>query len=143
MESTNPNDVKISPDGRVYVADTNNDRVQIFNPDWTISHVIDNSSVPDGDTFSHPKAIAFDLSGNVHVGCISVTVFTPTGQFVRHYGVSELNCPFGLAIDPSGCSWATDLSIQTLDPNGRLVNCPIPEPPTPNVPINSPPVVNM
>ena len=36
-----PNDVKISPDGRVYVADTNNNRIHVFNPDWTISHVID------------------------------------------------------------------------------------------------------
>ena len=62
-----PIDIKISPDGRVYVADWVNNRVQVFNPDWTISHVIDSSSVPDGVGFSYPRAIAFDLSGDVHV----------------------------------------------------------------------------
>ena len=33
-------DVKFSPDGKVYVADTDNHRIQVFHPDWTISHVI-------------------------------------------------------------------------------------------------------
>ncbi len=122
-----PSDVKISPDGRVYVADESNDRVQVFNPDWTISHVIDSSSVPDGVMFSHPDAIAFDLSGDVHViSSFSGTVlFTPTGQFVRHYGGSELRYPFGIAIDPSGYSWVTSWSNNTLsvyDPSGELVH---------------------
>ena len=36
-----PTDVKISLDGKVYVADTVNHRIQVFYPDWTISHVID------------------------------------------------------------------------------------------------------
>ena len=61
-----PYDVKISPDGKVYVADFVNDRVQVFNPDWTISHVIDNSVSGDCG-FSSPTGIAFDLSGDVHV----------------------------------------------------------------------------
>ncbi len=102
-----PHDVKISPDGRVYVADEFNHRVQVFNPDWTISHVIDSSSVPGGVRFSSPKAIAFDLSGDVHVtSCSSVTVFTPTGQIFRHY-LSELSYSHGIAIDPSGYLWVT------------------------------------
>ncbi len=36
-----PHDVKISPDNKVYFADTHNDRVQVFHLDWTISHIID------------------------------------------------------------------------------------------------------
>ena len=36
-----PHDVKISPDNKVYVADTGNQRVQVFHSDCTISHVID------------------------------------------------------------------------------------------------------
>ena len=123
-----PNDVKISPDGRVYVADKQNHRVQVFNPDWTISHVIDSSSVPDSNRFFSPRAIAFDLSSDVHVtvyGFSSVTVFTPTGQFVRSYGGLELNLPGCIAIDPSGYSLVTSWYNDTLsvyDPSGGLVH---------------------
>ena len=120
------NDVKISPDGRVYVADRYNNRVQVFNPDWTISHVIDSSSVPVGDMFSSPRAIAFDLSGNVHVGCTSsVIVFTPTRQFVRHYSGSECSFTCGIVIDPSGYSLVTGWDNNTLsvsDPSGGLIH---------------------
>ena len=116
-----PTDVKISPDGRVYVTDRYNNRVQVFNPDWTISHVIDSSSA----LFSFPDAIAFDLSGDVHMTSHSlVTVFTPTGQFVRHYGVSEIAITYGIAIDPSGYSLVTSWNNNTLsvyDPSGGLV----------------------
>ena len=126
-----PRDIKISPDGRVYVVDTFNDRVQVFNPDWTISHVIDSSSVPDGVRFYRPMAIAFDLSGDVHVTISSVTVFTPIGQFVRryggspHYGGSKLHNARGIAIDLSGYSWVTSWNNRTLsvyDPSGGLVH---------------------
>ncbi len=123
-----PNDVKISPDGRVYVADKYNDRVQVFNPDWTISHVIDSSSVPDGDRFYRPRALAFELSGDVHVTLnlpSSVIVFTTMGRFVRSYGGSELHHPCGIAIDPSGYSLVTSWVNETLlvyDPSGRLVH---------------------
>ena len=120
-----PNDVKISPDGRVYVADWGNCRVQVFNQDWTISHVIDSSKVPDGNKFFFPRSIAFDLSGDVHVTAkSSVAIFTPTGQFVRHYGGSEIAFAEGIAIDPSGNSLVTSWgshSVSVYDPSGRLV----------------------
>ena len=121
-----PTDVKISPDGRVCVADFGNNRVQVFNPDWTISHFIDSSSVPDGDMFSYPRAFAFDLLGDVHVTSYSsVIVFTPMGQFVRHYGGSELSDSDSIAIDPSGYSLVTSWHNPTLsvfDPSGELVH---------------------
>ena len=111
-----PCDVKISPDGKMYVADEYNNRVQVFNSDWTISHII-------GGRFSRPMAIAFDLSADIHVISLSsVTVFTPTGQFVRHYGGSELSSE-GITIDSSGYSLVTNWNNHTLsvyDPIGRL-----------------------
>ena len=124
---SSPNDVKISPDGKVYVADKDNNRVQVFNPDWTISHVID-GRVSGAGGFYGPTGIAFDLSGNVHVTTeysSSVLVFTPNGQFVRQYSVADLN-PLGIAIDPSGYSLVTtgwsDGSLSVFDPSGRLVH---------------------
>ncbi len=127
-----PSDVKISPNGRVYVTDCGNNRVQVFNPDWTISHSIDmKTSVPDGSRFSYPRGIAFDLSGDVHVSVYgsssSVIVFTPTGQFVRHYGRPALSDSQGIAIDPSGYSlfiswYHSKNTLSVYDPSGRLVH---------------------
>ena len=127
-----PFDIKISPDGKMYVADIGNNRVQVFHPDWTYSHVIDGTVSGDG-SFTSPEGLAFDLSGNVHVsayGSSSVTVFTPSGQFVRQY---DTNSPEGIAIDPSGYSLVNSFENGTLsifDPSGRFIhsveefNCP-------------------
>ena len=124
-----PIDVKISPDGKVYVADCSiNHRIQVFHPDWTISHVIDGTVSGDG-RFSSPLGIAFDLSGNVHVSGIdssSVTVFTPSGQFVRQYDKTHTNSPSGIAIDPSGYSlvnnYRSNGTLSIFDPSGRFIH---------------------
>ena len=111
-----PRDVKISPDNKVYVADGENHRVQVFHSDWTISHVIDGRVSGDGH-FSYPEGIAFDLFGNVHVtgfGFSSVTVFTPSGQFIRRYDTTHISYPTGIAIDPSGYSLVSNYSNGTL-----------------------------
>ena len=34
----NPYDVKVGPDGKMYVTDTHNDHVQVFHPDHHLSH---------------------------------------------------------------------------------------------------------
>ena len=120
-----PSDVKISPDGKVYVADWNNDRVQVFNPNWTISHVIDGEA-SGAVRFASPAGIAFDLSGDVHVitefGSFWVSVFTPNGHFVRHYSDRT---SLGIAIDPSGYSLVTSNwgggSLLVYNPSGRRV----------------------
>ena len=123
----NPFDIKISPDGKVYVADIGNNRVQVFHPDWTYSHVIDGNVSGDG-SFSRPEGLAFDLSSNVHVSAYSsssVTVFTPSGQFVRQYDTTHTNSPEGIAIDPSGYSLVNSYSVGTLsifDPSGRFIH---------------------
>ena len=122
-----PFDIKISPDRKVYVADIGNNRVQVFHPDWTYSHVIDGNVSGDG-RFSRPEGLAFDLSGNVHVsayGSSSVTVFTPSGQFVRQYDTTHINHPEGIAIDPSGYSLVNsydDGKLSIFDPSGRFIH---------------------
>ena len=126
-EFNHPSNVKISPDGKVYVADCDNHRIQVFQPDWTISHVID-GKVPGDGSFSSPDGIAFDLSGNVHVGGFyssSVTVFTPSGQIVHQYDKTHINRPTGIAIDPSGYSLVNNYNNDTLcifDPSGKFIN---------------------
>ena len=112
----------------MYVADIGNNRVQVFHPDWTYSHVIDGNVSGDG-SFSRPEGLAFDLSGNVHVsayGSSSVTVLTPSGQFVCQY---DTKTPEGIAIDPSGYSLVNNPMYQwgfgtlsIFDPSGKLIH---------------------
>ena len=118
--------INISPEGKVYVSDRNNNRIQVFNSDWTLSHIIDGKVSGDGSFYS-PTDIAFDISGDVHVTGIdsnSVTVFTPSGQFVRKYD-THLSNPFGIAIDSAGYSLVTNIgsgSLSINDPSGRFIH---------------------
>lgn len=122
-----PNDVKISPSDKVYVSDGSNHRVQVFNPDWSISHFID-GTVSGDDLFSTPQNIAFDLSGNIHVagyGSPSIAVFDSKGQFIRHYDDKHINAPYyGIAIDPSGYCLVinSDCILSVFDSKGTFVN---------------------
>ena len=115
---TDPYAIGISPDGKIYVSDCGS-RVQAFNPDWSLSHVID----IDGD----PEGLAFDLSGNVHVACRSsnsVSVFSPNGDLIRQYDQKHLSGPSDIAIDSSGYSIVLNYnsgSLSIFDPKGQFI----------------------
>ena len=122
-----PYGINISPEGKVYVADSDNHRIQVFHSDWILSHIIDGKVSGDG-YFSRPMGLAFDMSGDVHVTGInshSVTVFTPSGQFVRTYDQTHLSNPVGIAIDSAGYSLVLNHSSGSLsiyDPSGRFIH---------------------
>ena len=122
-----PTGINISPEGKVYVADRGNDRIQVFHFDWTLSHIIDGKVSGDG-SFSSPRGVAFGMSGDVHVtGFVSnsVTVFTPSGQFLRKYDQTHLNGPDGIAIDSAGYSLVMNYgsgSLSIYDPSGRFIH---------------------
>ena len=118
--------INISPEGKVYVADIDNDRIQVFHSDWTLSHIIDGKVSGDG-CFTSPYVVAFDISGDVHVTTCSnsVTVFTPSGQFVREYDQTHLCDPSGIAIDSAGYSLVVNHcshSLSIYDPSGRFIH---------------------
>ena len=118
--------INISPEGKVYVADIDNSRIQVFHSDWTLSHIIDAKVSGDG-SFGRPYDVAFDISGDVHVTACSnsVTVFTPSGQFVRKYDQTHLKNPIGIAIDSAGYSLVMNYfssSLSIYDPSGRFIH---------------------
>ena len=122
-----PCDITISPEGKVYVADRDDSRIQVFHSDWTLSHIID-GNVSGDSSFTHPEGISLDLCGNVHVtgdGSDSVTVFCASGQFVYEYDQTQLNRPTGIAIDSAGYSLVANYdsnSLAIFDPSGTCIH---------------------
>ena len=122
-----PWDIKPSPEGKVYVVDRDNSRIQVFHSDWTLSHIIDGKVSSDGRLIS-PAGISLDLSGNVHVtdgSSNSVKVFSASGQFIYKYDQTQLKFPIGIAIDSAGYSLVVNLgssSLSIFDPSGRHIH---------------------
>ena len=89
--------------GKVYVADCSNHRVQILNPNLMFS-----SSCGKGyRQFQYPRGVAFDSTRNVYVAdCKNhrIQVFTIDGEYLTQFGQEgksqgELNKPTNICID--------------------------------------------
>lgn len=89
-ESTlsSPQDMCVSADGDIFVADTGNNRIVVMNSDMTkVIRVID-SFDRDGakDGFNAPYGVCVSESGNLYVADSNnarVVVLTPEGEFVK------------------------------------------------------------
>ena len=121
---SHPFDVKISPDDKLCVSDSGNHRIQVFNLDFTISHVIDGDKVGN---LRCPFGMDFDLAGNLHVVWYepsAVTIFSPTGCFMRQYGKTHVRTPIDVAIDSSGYAIVSNCNTSNLSifsPDGKFI----------------------
>jgi len=82
-----PQDLCVAPDGLIYVADTQNNRIVVLNEDLTeVVRVIDGFQ-RDGaeDTFNQPYGVCVSESGKLYVADSMnkrVVVLTPEGEFI-------------------------------------------------------------
>jgi DNA-binding beta-propeller fold protein YncE len=130
--------VAIGPDGNLYVADTWNHRVQVFNPEgeWLRGwgHEGLPAQDPSPDAFWGPRDIAVGADGTVYVadtGNKRVRVYTSEGEWLRDIGtpgaaLGQVDEPSGLAINPvSGHLYVAEAwnqRIQTFDQEGFPIN---------------------
>ena len=116
LEFSEPIGIAIHPlSKKVYVADRNNNRIQILNPDLTFSSSFGSQGSGIGQ-FQYPWDVAFDSTGNVYVAdnwnhCIQV--FTPEGKLLRKFGKygrgnGELRDPSGISIDSNNLVYVTE-----------------------------------
>uniref|UniRef100_A0A1X7UIV6 RING-type domain-containing protein n=2 Tax=Amphimedon queenslandica TaxID=400682 RepID=A0A1X7UIV6_AMPQE len=107
-----PTGIAISPTtGQVYITDTNNDRIQVLNPDLTFSHSFGKYGSNNGQ-FMFPCDIAIDSQGLVYVADefnYRIQKFSPDGKFVGQFGSygsgpGQLNRPTGITIDTGATS---------------------------------------
>ena len=100
-----PTYVTLDSDGNVYVADTMNARISVFDPSGNFLRII--GSRGDGfGRFDKPKGIAFDSFGNLYVvdsSWSNVQIFGPGGDVLLYFGgrggyPGLLRNPTGVAI---------------------------------------------
>jgi len=127
-EFSNPNGIAVSPTGNVYVADTNNGRIQEFTPTGAFIRKWGTFGSGNGE-FGNLTGVATDPTGNVYAvdaGNAVVQKFTSTGTFLRKWGTpganpGQFSIPSGAATDASGNVYVTDSGnnrIQKFTPNG-------------------------
>ncbi len=105
-----------SSSGNVYVADTANNRIQVFSSNGTFISTWGRYGTANG-TFNQPAGITVDSSsGNVYVADTDnhrIQVFSSNGTFISTwgvYGIDEIGMRFpeGIAIDQEGNVYVAD-----------------------------------
>lgn len=138
-----PEGIALGPEGRVYVADTNNHRVQVFDSqgrylfEWgslCILETKEGCKTPEGEgQFNAPEGIIYGvLSGIIYVadsGNHRVQAFAPDGEFLFQWGASgkeagQFNNPVGLAVDDEARVYVADVMnhrLQVFSHTGRFL----------------------
>jgi DNA-binding beta-propeller fold protein YncE len=101
-----PTNVAVDSDGNVYVTDTYNNRVEVFDADGQFIRAWGKNGDGPG-RFGKPKGIAIDSDGHVWVADAfqdRVQVFTPEGRLLIYFGMhgtlpGQFRDLAGLAID--------------------------------------------
>ena len=126
-----PEDVAIDGSGNIYVADTDNHRIEIFNPNGNFLSAR-GSKGSDNGQFMRPSAIAINDIGNIYVadsGNHRIQKFSSEGPFLMKWGsLGSDNGQFmwlkDITVDGSGNIYVADSGndrIQKFDPNGTFL----------------------
>ncbi|MCZ6653625.1 MAG: 6-bladed beta-propeller [Planctomycetota bacterium] len=127
-----PSGICVDGDGRVFVADTHNSRVVVFDRDGHELFRFGEHGIGPGQ-FMLPTDVAVDRDGCIYVseygGNDRISKFTPDGEYLFSFGDPSsgsgmLQHPSGLAVDADGNLWVADTSnhrVCCFDPRGMLL----------------------
>ncbi|MEW5958315.1 MAG: flippase activity-associated protein Agl23 [Chloroflexota bacterium] len=133
-----PRNLAVGPDGQIYVADSGNHRIQVFDSQGNFVMKWGSEGTGPGQ-FNEPWGIVVAPDGAIFVADTwnhRIQVFSPTGQFLRAFG-SFANVqhdaqaepgkfwgPRGLALDAAGNLYVTDTGnkrVQKFTPDGQFL----------------------
>lgn len=119
-----PRDMAIGVEGRLYVVDGGNFRVQVFNADGSYRESFGAVGRQLGN-FARPKEIATDPQGNVYVADAAFgnfQIFTPEGELLMYIGArseqggpAKYILPSGIAVDDDGRIFFVDQWFAKVD----------------------------
>lgn len=123
-----PRGLTVDGAGNIYVADTNNDRLQKFSPAGAFLSVMGRRGSGPGQ-FLEPGGIAVDAAGNIFVADVSnhrVQKLKPDGTFLAEWKGPEQGfiAPRDIAIDADNSVYVVDQGrsqVIRLDPNGKAL----------------------
>ena len=133
LQFHNPVGITVHPTtGQIFIADTNNHRIQVLNKDLTYSHSFSQyGSSPE--QFNDPIDVTFDNEGYLYVAdhynhCIKK--FTSTGQYVSTFSShgsnpGQIKYPFSIIID-NNLLYVSDFGndrTSIFDTNGCFIHC--------------------
>jgi DNA-binding beta-propeller fold protein YncE len=110
-----PTNVTVNSEGNVYVADTINNRIQIFDADGEFISMFGKAGDGPG-YFERPKGIAIDSDGHIWVADAAqgqVQIFDREGHLLGYFGypgilTGMLGLPAGLYIDKNNRAFVTE-----------------------------------
>lgn len=123
--------VAIDGNDVIYVADSGNERIQMFDIDGTFLGKWGSDGTGDGQ-FKDPSGIAIDKDGFVYVAdttAYRIQKFDSNGTFITKWGSKgtadgQFYYPCGVAVDSDGFVYVADYGnyrIQKFDSNGTFV----------------------
>jgi DNA-binding beta-propeller fold protein YncE len=115
-----PVGLAINQEGNIYTADTWNQRIQVFSPDY--SNLVFNFQFEReivgwyGQSLDNKPYLAIDDLGNLYVSDpegYRILQFDSNGTFLRYWGdygtdLSGFNLPTGISVDREGRLWVVD-----------------------------------
>jgi DNA-binding beta-propeller fold protein YncE len=105
-----PRGLAVDKDGNIYVADTEHQRVVVFDKDGKLIHAWGKQGKDPGD-FVAPEDIEVGPDGHIYVldsSLARIQVFTPDGQLLGTVGKGGWCSPAGFTIGPDGMVYVAD-----------------------------------
>jgi DNA-binding beta-propeller fold protein YncE len=105
-----PAHLAVAPDGRLFVSDMLNFRVQVFDPEGQFLSSFGQIGAGGPGYFDKAKGIAFDAFGNVYVADAlhGIQIFNPRFQPLMSFAEKFLQMPTGVAIDSRNHIFVSD-----------------------------------
>ncbi|XP_051542087.1 tripartite motif-containing protein 3-like isoform X3 [Myxocyprinus asiaticus] len=125
-EFTNLQGISASTSGRVIVADSNNQCIQVFTNDGLFKARFGVRGRSPGQ-LQRPTGVAVDTNGDIIVADYDnrwISIFSPDGKFKNKIGAGRLMGPKGVAVDRNGHIIAVDnkaCCVFIFQSNGKLV----------------------